>query len=917
MKHISISILFIFIFIHSAMSQVVTSDPAFPVESDPVTIYFNANEGSGGLSDYTGDVYAHMGVITDNSSGGSDWKYVITDWGENTEETKLTRITEDHYSIAISPSIREFYDVPSGEEILQLAFVFRSADGSMTGKDDGGSDIFVDLYVGEMQVSIISPDKSLIADSPAAIDFEAAASESATIDLYLNETLIKTEISTTISHSFNLDTPGDYWIKVFATTAEENDADSVFVHILGSQENETLPEGTVDGINYIDNTTVSLVLFAPGKDHVFALGEFNDWIPNNDSRMKKDGDRFWLTMNDLTPGTEYAFQYLVDGDLYIADPYTEKVLDPWNDKWISATTYPDLKPYPTENGNGIVSVFQTAQEQYQWQATSFSAPENEDLVIYEMLVRDFIAAHDWKTLTDTLNYFSTLGINAIEIMPFSEFEGNESWGYNPSFYFAADKYYGPERDLKIFIDSCHARGIAVIMDMVLNHSYDQSPLAQLYFDAANGRPAADNPWYNVEAPHEYSWGNDFDHESDATKYFIDRVNEYWLTEYNLDGFRYDFTKGFTNTSGNGWGYDLSRINILKRMADHIWSLNSDAYIILEHWSDNVEQMELGNYGMMVWDKATENYNEGTMGWNESGKSNFNRISYKSFGWSVPHIVGFMESHDEERLMFKNLEFGNSSGSYNIKNLNTALARQELAAAFFLTVPGPKMIWQFGELGYDYSIDYNGRVGNKPIKWDYYDDDARRRLYQIYSALINLRNEEPVFTTDDFTLSVAAAAKRIELNHSDMDVRIIGNFDVVTIDVDPNFSHTGTWYEFFTGQSIDVTDVNEEISLKHGEYRIYTTKELEQPNIIAKIVKTEVEESGTTIYPVPAADNLHISTSSETFSLSICDINGRIISQMELNGMKQDIDISALNSGIYFLQLNFNEKNIEYLKFIKK
>ena len=104
-----------------------------------------------------------------------------------------------------------------------------------------------------------------------------------------------------------------------------------------------------------------------------------------------------------------------------------------------------------------------------------------------MLLRDFLAAHDWNTLTDTLDYFTELGINAIELMPVSEFEGNESWGYNPSFYFAADKYYGPASDLKVFIDSCHGQGIAVILDMVLNHSYGQSPLVQLYFDEASGK----------------------------------------------------------------------------------------------------------------------------------------------------------------------------------------------------------------------------------------------------------------------------------------------------------------------------------------------------------------------------------------------------------------------------------------------
>ena len=56
-------------------------------------------------------------------------------------------------------------------------------------------------------------------------------------------------------------------------------------------------------------------------------------------------------------------------------------------------------------------------------------------------------------------------------MPFNEFEGNDSWGYNPDFYFAPDKYYGPKNTLKEFIDSCHSKGIAVIMDIALNHSF--------------------------------------------------------------------------------------------------------------------------------------------------------------------------------------------------------------------------------------------------------------------------------------------------------------------------------------------------------------------------------------------------------------------------------------------------------------
>ena len=164
-------------------------------------------------------------------------------------------------------------------------------------------------------------------------------------------------------------------------------------------------------------------------------------------------------------------------------------------------TYPALKPYPTGFTTGIVSVLQTNAPAYNWAINNFSRPDKRNLVVYELLLRDFLAAHDWKTLRDTLSYLKTMGVNAIEIMPFNEFEGNESWGYNPDYFLAPDKYYGPKNTLKEFIDSCHSKGIAVLMDIALNHTTGLNPLAALYWNAATNQPAANNPWLNVTATH--------------------------------------------------------------------------------------------------------------------------------------------------------------------------------------------------------------------------------------------------------------------------------------------------------------------------------------------------------------------------------------------------------------------------------
>jgi 1,4-alpha-glucan branching enzyme len=205
-----------------------------------------------------------------------------------------------------------------------------------------------------------------------------------------------------------------------------------------------------DGINYEPgDTSVTLVLRAPGKNLVSVIGEFNSWTQTSRFIMNKtpDGNFFWLRIHPLTPGIEYAYQYVVDNTIKIADPYTEKILDPFHDQFITSATFPNLKPYPAGQ-TGNVSVLQTRQPVYNWSAGMFSRPDKRGLVIYELLLRDFVNAHDWKTLRDSLNYLQKLGINAIELMPFNEFEGNESWGYNPSFYFAPDKYYGTKNALK-------------------------------------------------------------------------------------------------------------------------------------------------------------------------------------------------------------------------------------------------------------------------------------------------------------------------------------------------------------------------------------------------------------------------------------------------------------------------------------
>ena len=857
------SILIIFLSFTTTIlsAQIITSEPEFPTQHDSIVIYYDATKGDQGLMGYSGnDVYAHTGVIT---SYGPFLRYVIADWNENVPEAKLTRIETDVYRLVIGFP-REYYSMSDpNENILHLAFVIRNSNGSVTGRDVGGADIYYDLFEPGINLVLLKPELSsvlgdfarlTISEISDTVAIEAISvtigTQTDSLNLYIDDNLVSTTSDDTVSYRF---ISNDYGAGVYKGQVVGKDTSGLvdtvafYIAVNPPVTDAIRPAGTLDGINYDSDTQVTLSLFTPYKSFVYAVGDFSDWRINtsffmNREVVNEDSVHWWITINGLTPGEEYSFQYLVDGEIAIADPYTEKVLDPWSDQEIiDKGYYPNLKPYPHGKAIGQVGILQTAQADFVWQYTdSLDLPQAHELVIYELLIRDYLERPTYSTLIDTLDYLENLGINAIELMPITEFEGNLSWGYNPSFYFAPDKFYGPADDLKRFIDECHRRGIVVLQDMVLNHSFGQSPMVRLYWDSVNNRPAANSPWFNTIPRHPFNVGYDFNHENYSTKAFVDRVNSYWLTEYKVDGFRFDLSKGFTQVfSGNDvglWGrYDASRITILKRMADEIWKVNQNAYIILEHFSDNSEEIALSDYGMLLWGNMTDKYNEATMGYHENGKSDFSDGYYKVREWNYPNLVTYMESHDEERLMFKNLAYGNGSVNYKIKELEIALNRIKLAAAFFLTYPGPKMIWQFGELGYDFSINYpsgtrDDRLTPKPIRWDYYDDELRRKLYNTYSSLINLRKMEPVFhdPTSNVDLSVGSAMKRIRSAHYTMRSVIIGNFGVTNGSINPIFFNTGVWYDYFSGDSIIVSNVTEEISLDPGEFHIYTNKKLETP-----------------------------------------------------------------------------------------
>jgi len=882
----------------------LSTNPALPINCDAVTITFDSSKETR-LGYFTSDLYAHTGVSIE---GKGDWQHVIGAWGNNTQQPKLTNKGNGIFELVINPNINSYYSVAPSELVKKMSFVFRSADGTRQ-----TNDLFIDVFAEGLFVNITTPSRINLFEKNQSFQMSASSTLSADLKLFLNNQQIASQTGTSIAQSISVPDAGNYWLKITATQNTSVARDSVYVCIRENTLNETRPSGLPAGINYTDDQSATLIIYAPKKNYLFVTGDFNNWLPDINYQMKKDGDYFWLKIGNLVPQKEYIFQYLIDGSLKVADPYSDKISDPYDDKYISSTVYPNMLPYPEGKASDRASVLQTAQTPFVWNTTTYQVPETSKLSIYELLIRDFTEEGTYKAVQAKLDYLKKLGINTIELMPFSEFEGNISWGYNPNFLFAPDKAYGTKNDLKALIDECHKQGFIVIQDIVLNHSFNSNPMLKLYWNSSLNRPAADNPWFNEVSPNtKYYWGSDFNHERQVTKDFVDRVTKYWLTEYKVDGFRFDFTKGFTNTPGDGGGYDAARIAILKRMADKIWEVNPKAIVILEHFADNTEEQQLAAYknGLLIWGNSNYNFSEAAMGYNTGGNSDFNWASYQKRGYSKPGLVAYMESHDEERQMFKTESYGNSLGAYNTKDFDTALDRSKLATAFFMSLAGPKMIWQFGELGYDFSINQceDGSISDacrtnpKPVRWNYLDDPKRQKLFDVYSAMLRLRAQFDVFTKGKETLSVGGATKTIQLSDNAHNITLAGNFDVTNRQITVNFQHTGTWYEFFSGASMEVTSTTSTFNLNPGEYRLYSDIELPAFKDLATTDSEDINEPFLQIFPNPVSKKLQIDASEQIQKVEIYSIDGKQIYLSSPNSNRAEIDFTHSEKGIFIIRI---------------
>ena len=611
------------------------------------------------------------------------------------------------------------------------------------------------------------------------------------------------------------------------------------------------PAGISNGIYYgADGTSVTLCTYAASKTEsakrVFLLGDMTDWKLKAEYQLYKDGNYFWITLTGLTPGKEYRFQYAVeraDGvKKLISDLYSEKVLHP-DDQYEPKKVDPDLLDYPTGKGaNGYVTVIQPGKPKYEWsEATlNFKRPNKNNLVIYELWIYDYTEGRSLKGLMKRLDYIQNLGVNAIELMPICEFDGNYNWGYSPNHYFAPDRAYGSETMYKEFIDECHKRGIAVILDMVFNHATGLNPMNKLY---PYGSDLANNPWFNVNVPHSDNVYEDWNHGFAPAKEMFTRALKYWLTEYKVDGFRLDLSHGLCSDQPN-----TSVANLKYYYDNGVKAVAPDAYMILEHWGGSMgtERPQLISYGMQCWNNTSNAYCQTAMGWLKDGDG-FGDASKDGY-------VSYCESHDEERMQYKCKKYGNGD-----LQTNTAarLARVAENVAFNVLLNGSHMLWMWEEIGYDFSInsdldhpnDYNEsyRCSKKPrpeIR-GYFTNANRVAAFTKCAQVITLRTQlmPSVFEGNPSSVSVNSGSKLRKIQWGS-NVFAAANFDVtgnqaVTLP-------SGTWYDYLNG----ATKANGTYTLAPGELKVFTGTPVIAPTFddINKRDHTPIENVSTDEMP---------------------------------------------------------------------
>jgi 1,4-alpha-glucan branching enzyme len=473
--------------------------------------------------------------------------------------------------------------------------------------------------------------------------------------------------------------------------------------------------GPVPGMGAIPTEKgVAFRVWAPNADSISVSGKFNDWSLDKDRMVQEDNGNWYAEIKEASPGDEY--EYIIhrgEQVLHRNDPRSRAVTNSVGKSIIYADTF-------------------------DWGDADFKMPPWNELVIYELHIGTF-ARHDpeqpgnFDDAIQRLPYLKFTGINAVEVMPVSEFAGDLSWGYNPANPYTVESVYGGPDGFKRFIKAAHKLGIAVILDVVYNH-FGPSDLDLWQFDGWSENNKGGIYFYN-DGRSQTPWGDtrpDYG-RGEVRQYIFDNAMM-WLEEYRVDGLRYDMTLYIRTISGagdeipEGWGL-VQWINreVSSRYPGRITiaeDLRNNAYV-------TARESEGGANFNSQWDAEFVHPIRKVITEIEDEHRDMEAVRsalLHRYNLDVMGRVVYTESHDE-------VANGSARVTYEIDPQNPqswyALKRSTLGAGLVLTAPGIPMLFQGQTV-----LEDGWFQDTDPLDWD--KMERFPGVSRLYRDLIYLR-----------------------------------------------------------------------------------------------------------------------------------------------------------------------------------
>ena len=677
------------------------------------------------------------------------------------------------------------------------------------------------------------------------------------------------------------------------------------VYVQPQVVSEPVPEGVKDGVN-VNGNTVTFVLYAPAKSYISLKGNFNTEYPNGEL-MKLSGDTLWWLTKTLDDGV-YLYQYDLEGEKVIADPWSKNV------RWKNPGTEEESTNY-----EHAFTEFTVGGVPFNWSDDSYRKPDLQDLVVYELYIRDFGGDHP-GTYADVRQkleegYFDSLGVNAIEFMPITEFPGSISWGYNPAFDLAPESTYGTPEELKELINAFHQHDIAVLLDVVYNHMDGTAPLFQLYqpkgsWDRHDHDYAhcpyfhdMDSEWFYKLQHWKYADGRHY-----RTWRYVSDALQSWVQDYHVDGFRFDASWGI--------GWDGYNNNGMSYYSWFLRQMDSTQYVIVEEdFYSGTNQVNVteadANWHFRYYHQMKANLTEKNDGARSWGDMNYTSkvMTYNNQpegpSYTEPTgMLNYIESHDETRIVYETMHY------YPYMSREKAIKKSKLGATVLLTGQGIPMLYHGQEFGQDGAK--NG-TDPQPLMWSYLDNEYGSDLFNYYRRMIWYRKNHPEVKSPNLKFLLKDTGIKTMAYQYEEDGQytiVVVNFDNTEHSVTIAVPSDGAWFEFTNDDTVYA---------EHGSLSDYTV-----PGSTARVLSNnkdwptglEANEPVITQYELyqnfpnpfnPATQISYRLAKADWVKLTVYNALGQVVKEL-VNGHqtagdhKVAFDASGLASGVYIYRI---------------